>query len=330
MKENKKIEPEQAAENISAARSPQHSVNGGEVEQSKIHSSSEASSSLEENILPDTETAITNKELKTDMEVHHHAHDPTAPHHKKNWKSYFWEFLMLFLAVFCGFLAEYQLEHKIERDREKQFMQTMVEDLKSDSAQLNRLIKLRKSRIRELDTLFHIIASDEYLTNGRKVYELYEFPFWDILRFFPSDRTMQQLKNGGNLRLIRKGNVSNALIKYDILIRNLKEYESLQVELATQINQHLEKLLDPLIIEKVTRAYAEKQLAVDTIVNRAGRMDLPSDITILKLADTDKKFLLKYLIQVKTLYLAHLRDNMSERKLADQTLALVTKEYNIN
>ena len=54
-----------------------------------------------------------------DMEVHHHAHDPAAPHHKKNWKSYFWEFLMLFLAVFCGFLAEYQLEHKIERDREK-------------------------------------------------------------------------------------------------------------------------------------------------------------------------------------------------------------------
>ena len=59
--------------------------------------------------------------LNPDMEVHHHAHDPAAPHHQKNWKSYFWEFLMLFLAVFCGFLAEYQLEHKIERDREKKF-----------------------------------------------------------------------------------------------------------------------------------------------------------------------------------------------------------------
>ena len=111
---------------------------------------------------------------------------------------------MLFLAVFCGFLAEYQLEHKIERDREKQFMQTMAEDLKSDSAQLNRLIKSRKSRIRELDTLFHIIANDEYLKEGRKVFELYEFSYWNILRFFPSDRTMQQLKNGANLRLIRK------------------------------------------------------------------------------------------------------------------------------
>ena len=89
------------------------------------------------------------------MEVHHHSH--TA---RKKWAHYFREFLMLFLAVFCGFLAEYQLEHKIEKDREKQFMQTMAEDLKSDSAQLNRLIKFRTSRIRELDTLFHLIAQD--------------------------------------------------------------------------------------------------------------------------------------------------------------------------
>ena len=237
---------------------------------------------------------------------------------------------MLFLAVFCGFLAEYQLEHKIEKDREEQFMQTMAEDLKSDSAQLNRLIKIRKSRIRELDTLFHIIAKDEYLKNGRKVYELYELPYWDILRFFPSDRTMQQLKNGGNLRLIRKKNVSNALIKYDVWVRNRKEYESLQVELATQINQHLEKLLDPLIIEKATTAYTEEQLTADTIVNRGIRKNLPSDIIILKLADADKKILLKYIIQVKTLYLEYVRDYISERKLAAETLTLVMKEYNIN
>ena len=32
---------------------------------------------------------------------------------------YFWKFLMLFLAVFCGFMAEYQLEHRIERESEK-------------------------------------------------------------------------------------------------------------------------------------------------------------------------------------------------------------------
>ncbi len=54
------------------------------------------------------------------MEVHAHTH--TA---RKKWTHYFWEFLMLFLAVFCGFLAEYQLEHKIEKDREKQYIYSL-------------------------------------------------------------------------------------------------------------------------------------------------------------------------------------------------------------
>jgi hypothetical protein len=55
------------------------------------------------------------------MEVHHHSHLASGETHtsRKKWTHYFWEFLMLFLAVFCGFLAEYQLEHKIERDKEK-------------------------------------------------------------------------------------------------------------------------------------------------------------------------------------------------------------------
>ena len=44
---------------------------------------------------------------------------------------------MLFLAVFCGFLAEYQLESKIEKDREKQFIRSMLEDLKRDTFQLS-------------------------------------------------------------------------------------------------------------------------------------------------------------------------------------------------
>ena len=63
----------------------------------------------------DTDAINPNQETEN-MEVHHHAHHGG----KKNWKSYFWEFLMLFLAVFCGFLAEYQLEHIFEREREKE------------------------------------------------------------------------------------------------------------------------------------------------------------------------------------------------------------------
>ncbi len=65
------------------------------------------------------------------MEVHAHTH--TA---RKKWTHYFWEFLMLFLAVFCGFLAEYQLEHVIEHQREKKYVRLLIEDLKADTANL--------------------------------------------------------------------------------------------------------------------------------------------------------------------------------------------------
>src|SRR6186713_1758493 len=86
------------------------------------------------------------------MEVHHHAHTS-----RKKWTHYFWEFLMLFLAVFCGFLAEYQLEHKIESDRGKQYVLSMYEDLKMDTIALNSIITNRNKRNEMLDSLFYLI-----------------------------------------------------------------------------------------------------------------------------------------------------------------------------
>src|SRR5947208_3364461 len=80
----------------------------------------------------ETENTKPKTEQTEQMEVHHHAH----AHGKKNWKDYFWEFLMLFLDVFCGFLAEYYLEHRIEKERGNQFIESFYEDLKTDTAKI--------------------------------------------------------------------------------------------------------------------------------------------------------------------------------------------------
>src|SRR5688572_20641286 len=72
---------------------------------------------------------------KTIMEVHHH-----TQRSGKKWHHHLWEFLMLFLAVFCGFLAEYYLEQTIEHHREKQFMRSLVEDLILDTTELKQRI----------------------------------------------------------------------------------------------------------------------------------------------------------------------------------------------
>ena len=57
------------------------------------------------------------------MEVHTHSHTQ-----RKKWTHYFWEFLMLFLAVFCGFFAENQREHLIENRKEIKYMRSLIED----------------------------------------------------------------------------------------------------------------------------------------------------------------------------------------------------------
>src|SRR5512138_3013049 len=76
------------------------------------------------------------------MEVPAHTHTE-----RKKWTHFFWEFLMLFLAVFCGFLAEYQLEHKIEKDRARQYIFSFYNDLKTDTLKFSNLIKAYERKI---------------------------------------------------------------------------------------------------------------------------------------------------------------------------------------
>lgn len=149
------------------------------------------------------------------MEVHSHTHTP-----RKKWAHYFWEFLMLFLAVFCGFLAEYQLEHKIEKDREKQFIQTMVADLKSDTAQLAEIISYEHRREIMVDSMIELFSRSDYKKFGSEIY-YYARSLTRPRYFFPNDRTLQQLKNSGSLRMIRNLSVSDSIMFYDQQLRSL-------------------------------------------------------------------------------------------------------------
>src|SRR6186713_907713 len=82
------------------------------------------------------------------MEVHAHTHTS-----RKKWTHYLWEFLMLFLAVFCGFLAENQREHYVEHQREKQFIETLLQDLENDTANFKRSISIFKLNVQRFDSL---------------------------------------------------------------------------------------------------------------------------------------------------------------------------------
>ena len=154
---------------------------------------------------------ITQNHNSKNMEVHHHAH---TGHGKKTWKEYFWEFLMLFLAVFCGFLAEYQLEHKIERDRLKKFMYDMTKNLEYDRTRIAINLATNYSLRSSLDSFRNEIQQN--LLGKANIKKLYYYAFTASGggRVVFNKSTITQLRNSGQLRLVENDSLTNEIIDY--------------------------------------------------------------------------------------------------------------------
>src|SRR6478672_6161193 len=128
------------------------------------------------------------------MEVHAHTHTE-----RKKWTNYLWEFLMLFLAVFCGFLAENIREKSVERHREKQFVQSFIEDLKTDTAAIRQTLIFRQQKIERMDSLMYLLGSQQIKGHESELY-FFGRTLVRTLWFRSNDRTITQLKNSGSLR----------------------------------------------------------------------------------------------------------------------------------
>jgi hypothetical protein len=175
------------------------------------------------------------------MEVHAHTH-PASRGTRKRWIHYFWEFLMLFLAVFCGFLAENQREHFIEHKREKQYAASLLEDLRHDTADLNENIPFWERYNSRIDTIRMELEKDPSLRNAQLLYFSIS-ALQNNNKFQYSDRTITQLRNAGNFRLIRNKMITDSLVSYDnkivTVISNVQEsydqHSLARVELQDQL-----------------------------------------------------------------------------------------------
>ncbi|MDP2040187.1 MAG: hypothetical protein Q8S14_05615 [Algoriphagus sp.] len=166
---------------------------------------------MEENQVPETDKDLSNKEVIKSLK-------------KKNWKSYFKEFFMLFLAVFCGFLAENYRESLSAQKIEKEYILSLIEDLKTDTTNLSAYISFRKEKSVLMDSLAEMMLSENRSLMGNQIYFLARQVF-NEQAFFYADGTIQQLKNAGNLRLLRKRNVVNALLTYEKKVKVLEEWD---------------------------------------------------------------------------------------------------------
>jgi hypothetical protein len=181
------------------------------------------------------------------MEVHAHTH--TA---RKKWTHYFWEFLMLFLAVFCGFLAENKREHMVEHQRAKVYAANLYEELKKDTTGINRTIQDIKITTGKLDS-FCLLGTEKTSRNVTNGMLYYYASYTTLINLYASENTtIEQLKGSGNLRLM--GNAISQLINvYEKKLNGLENDYGLTKPEFAKIEELYFKIFDGYAIQILLR-----------------------------------------------------------------------------
>ena len=104
------------------------------------------------------------------MEVHHHPHVE-----KKSFKEYLLEGLMIFLAVSLGFIAENIRETITDHEKEKNFIESFVEDMEADQKYFEEQRIYFDKRLQQLDSLITLLNTKEKITNTNDFYYYFSF-----------------------------------------------------------------------------------------------------------------------------------------------------------
>jgi len=276
-----------------------------------------------ENIPADeTDPIIPNQEIET-MEVHHH---PDLHHKAKPWKEYLLEGLMIFIAVTLGFFAESLREHFGDREKEKQNIENVLRCLKSDTAKLNYIISSNKLQVKFIDSLLTLKSKDLHdpVTNGKFFFYATNALFVDVY-FKSNDAAMQQLKSSGSLRLIRKQEVIDNLLQYEIDNRDLKSQQDDHYLYAQKSWASLEQVTDESVLMDTAKfSLSEYNYDIQTF-----RYSNPEPVYI-----TDDQKLIRLLFNnaaaeglLTKIYILLLEGQLKQAK---SIITLINKEYQVD
>jgi hypothetical protein len=223
---------------------------------------------------------------------------------------------MLFLAVFCGFLAENQREHFVEHQREKQFMRSLTEDLETDTFELHKAIGKADTVTRYSDSVLMFLTS--YKISKQVPLRLATLVGFAGQRqvLINTDRTSSQLKNSGAMRLIRNKNVNNLILKY------WKQIEETNIS------------LDRYMLYRNSSREIVFRLWLIPEVYYSGLLLKQDSVQQLKVIDEDIKKWdeLTNLIAISgsITRVAHSRNLRQQLTMARELVAVIKKEYHLN
>lgn len=167
------------------------------------------------------------------MEVHHHPHVS-----QKKFKEYFFEFLMIFLAVTMGFFAESLREHISENKKEKEYINGVISDIKKDTANLSFVLKYYDLIIPQIDSgrkNFYKLQQPQSIKTLMGI----QFSLKGYQDFIYTDATLQQVKSSGGMLLIKNKAAVDSILHYDTKVKTALINERVLGDLMVSMQQQV-------------------------------------------------------------------------------------------
>jgi len=255
------------------------------------------------------------------MEVHHHSHPASGETHtsRKKWTHYLWEFLMLFLAVFCGFLAENLRESYVERHREKEYITSLINDLKYDTLQFKQIITAINNKLPYFDSL-SLFFNDPPSYNNKAPYT-YWFNSLIMAIYMPDEPTIEQLKSSGNFRLVKNKKLLDSILVYDNHIKGVHlSNNNYLLNFHQQILASNNKIFDNSNFGRLLDDWLHQKINVTT----------GYDLNLISKDQSLLKELSNKYIDLKITYIFSLMELRDRNREAEQLLSFIKKEYHLN
>lgn len=260
---------------------------------------------------------VTPKQANENMEVHHPHHIT----HKKKWTEYLLEFFMLFLAVFLGFVAENIRETLAEKHREKEYVYSMIEDLKIDTAKMRTVLTSLSKQMNGTDSLITAWYSKPDSDSAlRYMYYLYRRYTGSNVRMAFTMRTIDQLKNAGGMYLIRNKMASDSIVEYyDHVERANNQYTSFRDKYLYEALQTSYSIFDWSYFRNIATSTEASQI-----------LSSPGKFALLHATEQEQN---KYIaqLQVTLAVLKNYRIMLSDQhQRSNRLISLLQKEYHLD
>jgi hypothetical protein len=238
-----------------------------------------------------------------------------TPAKPKRWKEYLLEFGMIFLAVTLGFFAESYRENLAEISKEKQLIQSFIEDLSSDTLGIQRTLDFRHEKFMMMDSLMQLISREQIKGHENDLY-YYSRRLVRNVSFQSNDRTISSLRNSDASALVRNEQAMDSIISYYKVIDRL---------VSNGDDDRTERFNASAVISKIFDPFTFDQMVAAKGINR------PTGNPPLRSYDRTLQLDLAYNIhQLKgSSYLITDRLNLLRAK-ARNTIALLKNEYHLN